>query len=70
MERVPVQSSNLASIGYDISTSILEIEFRNGSVYQYYSVPAQVHEGLMNAGSKGSYFHQNIKNGGYAFSKA
>jgi len=69
MDRVPVQSSNLASVGYDISTSVLEIEFRNGNVYQYYGVPAQVYEELMNAGSKGSYFHRNIRNGGYSFSK-
>jgi hypothetical protein len=69
MDREPVQSSNLASVGYDISTSVLEIEFLNGGVYQYYGVPAQVHEGLMNAGSKGIYFNQNIKNGGYAFLK-
>ena len=69
MNREPVQSSNLASVGYDISTNVLEIEFLNGGVYQYYGVPAQVHEGLMNAGSKGSYFHHNIKTGGYTFSK-
>ena len=69
MNREPVQSSNLASVGYDISTSVLEVEFLNGSVYQYYGVPAQVHEGLMNAGSKGSYFYQNIRNGGYPFSR-
>jgi len=69
MNREPVQSSNLASVGYDISTNVLEIEFLNGGVYQYYGVPAQVHEGLMNAGSKGSYFYHNIKTGGYTFSK-
>ena len=67
MERIPVQSSNLFSVGYDSQTSILEIEFNNGSIYQYSGVPQEVYEGLMNAGSKGSYFHHNIKRGGHPY---
>jgi hypothetical protein len=39
----------------------LEIEFTDGGIYQYFSVPAHVHEGLMRASSKGSYFHDHIK---------
>jgi len=69
MDRVPVQSSNLSSVGYDPTTSTLEIEFSNGSIYQYFGVPEYVHEGLMNAGSKGSYFDQHIKRAGYPYSK-
>ncbi|MFD2231364.1 KTSC domain-containing protein [Alkalimarinus sediminis] len=60
MERVPVDSSNLVSVGYDEEASILEIEFNNG-VYQYFEVPAHVYEELINSGSKGSYLYQNIK---------
>jgi hypothetical protein len=69
MKRVPVQSSNLASVGYDPATSTLEVEFHNGGVYQYYGVPSQVYESLINAASKGSYFHHNIKMKGYQYSK-
>ena len=69
MERVPVQSSNLVSVGYELGTAILEIEFHSGGIYQYSGVPEDVHQGLMNAGSKGSYFHQNIKNAGYPYVK-
>lgn len=36
MQRTPVTSSNLASVGYDTSHRILAVGFRNGSVYQYY----------------------------------
>ncbi len=69
MNRVPVQSSDLASVGYDLASSILEIEFHSGGIYQYFGVPQYIYEGLMSAGSKGTYFHQNIKNAGYSYSK-
>ncbi|MDE9537282.1 KTSC domain-containing protein [Xenorhabdus bovienii] len=62
MNRVPVSSSNLLSVGYDSTTLTLEIAFHNGGIYQYDGVPANVHQGLMSAPSKGKYFHQYIKN--------
>lgn len=61
MERTPVNSSNIAAIGYDEDTQILEIEFMDGSVYQYSGVPPSEHDGIMNADSKGKYLHANIK---------
>ncbi len=69
MERISVESTNLASVGYDEDSSTLEIEFLNGGIYQYNGVPTEIHEGLINAGSKGQYFHQNIRNSGYPYSK-
>jgi len=63
MERIPVESSNLASVGYDSVTSTLEIEFLGGGIYQYFAVPQEIYDGLMNAASKGSYLHHNIKKG-------
>ena len=62
MKRKPVVSSNLKSVGYDLNTRILEIEFHNGSVYQYYEVPSNVYEGLMKAPSHGKFFHAYIRN--------
>jgi len=61
MNRQPVVSSNLASVGYDPATSMLEIEFNNGGIYQYSNVPESVYSGLMRASSKGTYFHDYIK---------
>jgi KTSC domain len=61
MERTPVNSSNIAAIGYDEDTQILEIEFTDGSVYQYSGVPPSEHDGIMIADSKGKYLHANIK---------
>jgi hypothetical protein len=59
MHREPVESSNLATVGF--SDGVLEIEFRHGGVYQYFNVPASVYEALMAAESKGKYFIQFIK---------
>lgn len=61
MERIPVSSSNVQAIGYDEGMQTLEVEFNNGAVYQYFNVPKDEYEGLMNASSKGSYMHSNIK---------
>jgi hypothetical protein len=61
MERQPVQLSNLRSIGYDQNTNILEIEFHSGGIYQYFNVPEYVYLALMQAASKSTYFHDNIK---------
>jgi len=68
MERIPVTSSNLSSVGYDQNSQTLEIEFNYGAVYQYFDVSQSEHEGLMNADSKGTYFNSNIK-GRYSYAK-
>ncbi|SEA17066.1 KTSC domain-containing protein [Desulfuromusa kysingii] len=61
MERQSVSSSNIASIGYDNATEVLEVEFLNGSVYEYRNVTPVVYEELMNAASHGSYFNREIR---------
>ena len=38
MNREPVESSNLVSVGYDGNMATLEIEFKGNSVYQYFDV--------------------------------
>lgn len=62
MKRQQVESSNLASVGYDAENEILEVEFNHGGVYQYFDVPENVYEELMNASSHGVYFSANIRN--------
>ena len=61
MQRIPVSSSSICSVGYDPKTHTLEIEFHTGTIYQYYNVPENIYQGLMNVGSHGQYFHQNIR---------
>ncbi len=41
MQREPVQSSNIRSVGYDLDEQLLEIEFENGNIYQYFAVPTE-----------------------------
>lgn len=62
MERQIVSSSNLASIGYEAGNEILEVEFNHGGVYQYFDVPQDVYQELMDASSHGVYFSANIRN--------
>ncbi len=61
MEREPVQSGSIRSVGYEAETSTLEIEFQTGTIYQYSNVPSQVYDGLMRAPSKGSYLQTQIR---------
>jgi len=62
MNRTSVSSSNLASVGYDSSTQVLEIEFLHGGIYQYSGVPSSVYAGLMAASSHGAYFVKMLRN--------
>lgn len=62
MNRTSVSSSNVASVGHDRNTLTLEVEFRSGSVYQYFDVPETVCQELKNADSVGGYLNANIKN--------
>jgi len=61
MNRTPISSSNLRSVGYDSATNTLEIEFHSGHVYQYFNVSESIYNGLMNAASHGKYHHRRIK---------
>lgn len=73
MQRTPVVSSQITSVGYDPVTLTLEIEFPSrkegprgiavgiGSVYQYANVPSDVHQALIASESVGKYFGANIR---------
>lgn len=61
MDRTPVASSNIASVGYEDSSQTLEIEFQSGAIYQYFDVPRVAFDGLIAAGSKGGFFHEQIR---------
>jgi hypothetical protein len=61
MNRVPVDSSSVAAIGYDTASFILEVQFHNGQVYRYFDVPPAAHRLLMNAPSIGAFVNTVIK---------
>lgn len=69
MQRTPVSSSSLRSVGYDPRMQTLEAEFVGGGVYQYFGVPEHVFLGLLSAPSHGEYFDQHIKKAGYRFQR-
>jgi KTSC domain-containing protein len=46
MNVTAVESSTLATIAYDEIHELLQLEFHSRALYQYFSVPAAVHEGL------------------------
>lgn len=66
MNMIPVDSSNLSSVGYEDNT--LYVSFNHGGTYSYSGVPQSVYQNLLNASSKGKYFAANIKNS-YPFKK-
>jgi hypothetical protein len=68
MERTLVNSSNVTSIGYDPASATLEIEFTNGSIYQYFDVPESVHVELMGSASIGRTVNMLVKQN-HRFSK-
>jgi len=61
MQRKPVKSSLVKSVGYDPKKEVLELEFVSGSIYRYVDVPQVEYRDLMKAESIGAYVNYNIK---------
>lgn len=61
MKPIAVESTTLATVAYDADRELLQLEFRDRRVYQYFEVPADVHEALLRAPSKGHYFNRAIR---------
>jgi hypothetical protein len=61
MNVTAVESTTLATVAYDEARELLRLEFRSHEIYQYLGVPAVVHQALLSAPSKGSYFNQAIR---------
>jgi len=65
MLRLMVKSNAITSMGYDDRTHVLEIEYKNGTVYRYKEVPRTVWDELKridsSGGSIGAYVNANIR---------
>src|SRR5690606_38850776 len=61
VQRTPVTSRALVSVGYDDETQTLEIEFTRGRVFQYAGVPRSTYEWLLRAPNKGGIFNRLIR---------
>lgn len=68
VERTPVTSSNVRSVGHDPESNTLAVEFKDGSIYHYHDVDKDTHDQLIAARSIGGFIHANLK-GVYKHSK-
>lgn len=68
MNMITVSSSRIEAVGYDERLQLLQVQFVNGTIYEYYDVPKNIYIGLITASSAYKYFHEYVK-GVYHFSK-
>jgi KTSC domain len=61
MQRQPVESEAVSSVGYDARRRTLAVEFREGRVYDYLEVPEETYRELMEAESIGNFVSTRIK---------
>jgi len=61
MRRQQISSTAIDSVGYDVTTNTLEVEFASGEVYRYLGVPSAEALRLLNAESPGAYLNELIK---------
>ena len=61
MRVTALESTTLVTVSYDDARELLQLEFCSRAVYQYFRVPAAVHQSLLDASSKGRYFNQAIR---------
>ncbi|WP_370004330.1 KTSC domain-containing protein [Pseudomonas sp. N2-3-1-14] len=61
MEMVAVHSEAMTAVGYDAGSKRMRIRFQQGHAYDFCNVPPSIHEGLMSAASKGSYYNRYIR---------
>jgi hypothetical protein len=67
MDYVPVTSSTVAAIAYDLGSNTLGVRFLSGAEYHYYGVPEGVYQGFLSAPSVGQYLDQCVKKAGYSY---
>ena len=61
MEMIRVRSSAIRAVGYDPTTLRMRITFEQGETYDFCRVPAHIFQGLLHAGSKGTYYNDHIR---------
>lgn len=61
MRMIALESTTLATAGYDELEQVLQLQFRTGAVYRYRGVPSPIYLALIQAPSKGQHFHQTIR---------
>jgi hypothetical protein len=62
MNKHPVKSSRIASIGYDAGVRELEIQFKDGQLWRYRNVPEKTFHTFLTVVSKGRFYDGVIRN--------
>lgn len=63
-----VLSRDIEWIGYEPALQMLQVEFIEGSIYQYENVPEALYKRFLTAQSYGRFLEENIK-GKYSYRK-
>lgn len=58
---IPVDSSNIAALGYNIPQQMLIVDFLGGARYHYFDVAFNIFEEFLSAESKGRFLNSDIK---------
>ncbi len=61
MNEIPLRSSVLAGLRYDLDRQQLWLRFQTGEIYVYRNVPAPVLQAFIDAPSQGQYFNSAIR---------
>lgn len=70
MQRESIDSDVIASIGYDPTWHVLEIEYRQTQeIYEYFGVPPEEFTAFRSAESKGTYLNTIFKAHGYRYER-
>jgi hypothetical protein len=69
IETAPVDSSQIAEIGYDATTQTLAVRFKSGGLYHYSGVEKELYDDMRAAKSLGAFFFKSIKAGGFAYKR-
>ena len=70
MRMITLQSTQLASIGFDPGQEILVAQFQNGSFYRYEGVPAETYVAILTDDkSHGHVFNELVKAKDFSFTK-
>lgn len=65
-DMIPVKSSTIHSYGYREAEQLLFVRFldkynRPAALYRYFDVPPSKWQAFQAAGSKGEWFHENVR---------
>ncbi len=60
MKRIKIESDCIISIGYNETSRTLEVEYKNGSVYQYFDIGVEVYNRIKNERLHSEYFREEV----------